>query len=46
MALSGAGPSVLIFLDANSDAERTRGMVAEYLRNKGLATELLLTSIA
>jgi homoserine kinase len=46
MALSGAGPSVLMFLDPRYPAERTRARVAEHLRQRGLSAELLLTAIA
>ena len=47
-ALSGAGPSVLIFLDPKSklSARKTLGQVGAHLRAKGLEAELLLTSIA
>jgi homoserine kinase len=49
-ALSGAGPSVLIFLDPRHDLSvslpRTRRLVARYLSQRGLAAELLSTSIA
>jgi homoserine kinase len=46
IALSGAGPSVLIFLDPEVPAERTRAVVSAALQNSGLRAELLLTSIA
>ena len=46
VALSGAGPSVLIFLDPKSSAEKTRARVEARLRGRGLKAELLLTSIA
>jgi len=46
VALSGAGPSVLMFLDPRYPAERTRERVAEHLRQRGLSAELLLTAIA
>ncbi|MGA8619520.1 MAG: homoserine kinase [Candidatus Sulfotelmatobacter sp.] len=45
-ALSGAGPSVIIFLDSHSSAEKTRKAVATHLGRSGLQAELLLTSIA
>jgi homoserine kinase len=44
--LSGAGPSVLMFLDANIPTEQTAGRVANHLKQKGMKAELLLTSIA
>ena len=44
-ALSGAGPSVLIFLDPRASAQRTRKVVASHLSRKGLTAELLPTSI-
>ena len=45
-ALSGAGPSVLVFLDPQAREEKTRAKVEAYLRDQGLKAELLLTSIA
>src|SRR5271155_1078148 len=45
-ALSGAGPSVIVFLDRRSSAEKTRRSIAAHLASKGLRAELLLTSIA
>jgi homoserine kinase len=46
--LSGAGPSVLIFLDSLSktSAKKIAAQVAAYLQRKKLAAELLITSIA
>jgi homoserine kinase len=44
--LSGAGPSVLIFLDPQSSSEKTRKLVAAHLSKSGFAAELLLTSIS
>jgi homoserine kinase len=44
-ALSGAGPSVIVFLDPRSSAHRTRKFVADHLARNGLRAELLLTSI-
>ena len=44
--LSGAGPSVLMFLDPNARAEKTKGRVEARLRERGLKAELVLTSIA
>ena len=45
-ALSGAGPSVLMFLDPNARVEKTKAKVDACLRERGLKAELLLTSIA
>ena len=44
--LSGAGPSVLMFLDANIPPEKTVDRVANHLKQKGMKAELVLTSIA
>jgi homoserine kinase len=44
--LSGAGPSVLIFLDAAVPAEISKARVANHLKEKGMKAELVLTSIA
>jgi homoserine kinase len=44
-ALSGAGPSVIVFLDPGASAQRTRKSVAAHLAGRGLRAELLLTSI-
>jgi homoserine kinase len=44
-ALSGAGPSVVAFLDPRSSAQKTRKVVAAHLASKKLRAELLLTSI-
>ena len=44
-ALSGAGPSVIVFLDPGSSARKTQKDVAAHLVRKGLRAELLLTSI-
>jgi len=43
--LSGAGPSVLVFLDPRMSVSRVRKQVATHLANKGLSAELLETSI-
>ena len=45
-ALSGAGPSVLMFLDPEARLEKTKARVEACLRERGLKAELLLTSIA
>jgi homoserine kinase len=44
-ALSGSGPSVLVLLDPESNAEETRRAIAEFLDDRGLAAELILTSM-
>jgi homoserine kinase len=44
-ALSGAGPSVLIFLDPQVDAQKTGKRVREHLRAQGLEPELIPTEI-
>ena len=46
IALSGAGPSVLMFLDPEARVEKTKTKVEACLREQGLRAELLLTSIA
>lgn len=43
-ALSGAGPSVLLFLDPEVSPQKTRKFVAQHLASAGLSAELLLTS--
>ena len=45
-ALSGAGPSVVVFLDPRSSAQKTRKIIASHLASRNLQAELLLTSIA
>jgi homoserine kinase len=45
-ALSGAGPSVIVFLDPGSAARKTQTVVAAHLAGRGLRAELLITSIA
>jgi homoserine kinase len=44
-ALSGAGPSVIVFLDPHSPVQKSRKIIAAHLASKGLRAELLLTSI-
>ena len=48
VALSGAGPSVLIFVDPHAEvsAKKIAAQVAAHLNRKQLAAELLLTQIA
>lgn len=45
-ALSGAGPSVIVFLDPACDARKTKKAIAANLQQQKLRAELLLTSIA
>jgi homoserine kinase len=44
--LSGAGPSVLVFLDPTVRPERVKATIENYLRDKRMKAELLITSIA
>jgi homoserine kinase len=46
VALSGAGPSVLIFLDSKATVSRAKGLVAAHLRECRLPAELIFTGIA
>ena len=46
VALSGAGPSVLMFVNPKLSIEKTRARVESRLKNRGLKAELVLTSIA
>jgi homoserine kinase len=43
--LSGAGPSVLIFLDPEANPRKVAKLVAGHLKQRGLSAELLLTAI-
>jgi homoserine kinase len=45
-ALSGAGPSVLVFVDPKASLKKTRKLVATHIAESGLAAELLQTAIA
>ncbi|MBV9608076.1 MAG: homoserine kinase [Acidobacteria bacterium] len=45
VALSGAGPSVLMFLDDNASRDRAQRAVNQRLRESGLAAELIFTSV-
>jgi len=45
VALSGAGPSVLMFLDPRASRQKVRRIVAAHLTRSLLAAELLATSI-
>jgi homoserine kinase len=44
-ALSGAGPSVLVFLDPKTRASKVKSQVAAHLRASGLVAELIVTGI-
>ena len=44
-ALSGAGPSVLMFLDPRASVAKVRSSVSEHLSRAGLTAELISTSI-
>ena len=46
VALSGAGPSVLMFVDPKAHLEKTKIKVEGRLRERGLKAELIFTSIA
>lgn len=46
VALSGAGPSVLMFLDPKARPEKTKTKVEARLREQRLKAELILTTIA
>jgi homoserine kinase len=46
VALSGAGPSVLAFLDPAVSVEKTGRLIADHLSRQQLSAELLITSIA
>jgi len=45
-ALSGAGPSVLMFLDPDARIEKIKAKVESRVKDRGLKAELLVTSIA
>jgi homoserine kinase len=45
VALSGAGPSVLMFLDPKVSLEKIKTRVESRLKNRGLKAELVMTSI-
>jgi homoserine kinase len=45
-ALSGAGPSVIVFLDPQVSAGKTRNLIASHLAKAGLHAELLMTRIS
>ena len=43
--LSGAGPSVLVFLDPKARLNRVKAQIAEHLQTQGLTAELIATGI-
>ena len=43
--LSGAGPSVLVFLDPKANVSKVKAQVAAHLKNSGLTAELIVTRI-
>jgi homoserine kinase len=43
--LSGAGPSVLIFIDPKANASRVKAKVRDFLRRQKLSPELILTKM-
>jgi homoserine kinase len=45
VALSGAGPSVIIFLDARASVQSMRKIIGTHITRSGLCAELLLTSL-
>lgn len=45
VALSGAGPSVLLFLDPHTGADRVRRVVAQHLAKSNFRAELIPTAI-
>ncbi|GAC1439497.1 MAG: homoserine kinase [Terriglobales bacterium] len=46
VALSGAGPSVIIFLDSKMNVSRTKARVRDHLSKRGLFPELIITEIS
>jgi homoserine kinase len=44
-ALSGAGPSVLVFLERQASTKKIGKLVADLLKQRGLTAELIFTSI-
>jgi homoserine kinase len=44
--LSGAGPSVLMFVNPQARIEKVKSRVEAHLRDRGMTAELLITSIA
>ena len=45
VVLSGAGPSVLVFVDPKSSVKRTKAILEHHLLRKGLSAELVQTQI-
>jgi len=45
-ALSGAGPSVLVFLDPKASPKTAKQRIAAHLTKRRLTAELILTEIA
>ncbi len=45
-ALSGAGPSVIVFLDPRASTQKAKKLIAAHLAERDLRAELLLSSIA
>ena len=43
--LSGAGPSVLVFLEPKAELKRAKSAIQAHLRAHGLSAELIATSI-
>jgi homoserine kinase len=46
VALSGAGPSVLVFLDAKANVRQIKTRIAKHLRGLRMSAELISTAIA
>jgi homoserine kinase len=44
--LSGAGPSVLVFVDPQASSTRLKAHIAQHLQSQALSAELLSTSIS
>lgn len=46
VALSGAGPSVIVFLDPRASAQKAQKLISTHIAHRGLLAELIPTSIA
>jgi homoserine kinase len=46
VALSGAGPSVLVFMDTRIAPRKTKNLIEAHLKSRSLSAELFLTEIA
>jgi homoserine kinase len=46
VVLSGAGPSVLIFLDPKGNAAKAKNLVKEHIKDSGLGAELIAAAIS